>query len=123
MIFRNLTARIVLDLRGPSVETKKSFVSRLDDVFKERVIDHVKRMGYCPYSVYISEWNKSLFLSSPNYNHDDNTYFGLHICGHNRTNPSCGIFVVGRNQREISLSPFPTNSIKTSLIACDLLLA
>ena len=43
MIFRNLTARIVLDLRGPSVETKKSFVSRLDDVFKERVIDHVKR--------------------------------------------------------------------------------
>lgn len=116
MVFKDLTARITLDLRRsePGAERKVDFLKRLDETFEKKIINHLNRMGYKPFSMYLSMKDKELFQQCPNY--DNDIYFGLQVFISNITNPRFGIFVTGRNQKQ----PNPTQII-SSLVPCDLL--
>lgn len=117
MVFKDLTAKITLDLRKsePGAERKVDFLKRLDEAFENKIINHLNRMGYKPFSMYLSMKDRELFQQCPNYNND--IYFGLQVFISNIANPRFGIFVTGRNQKQ----PNPTQII-SSLIPYDILL-
>lgn len=119
MVFKDLTARITLDLRRsePGAERKVDFLKRLDEAFEKRIVNHLKRMGYNPFSMFVNENDRSLFLCSSNFNNNDGTYFGLNVFDSNMSNPRYGILVTGRNQRR--LDPM---AITSSLVPYDILL-
>lgn len=118
MIFKDLTARITLDLRRsePGAERKVDFLKRLDEVFENRVVNHLKRMGYKPFLMFVNKNDRSLFLCSPNFNNNDGTYFGLKVFDSDMSNPQYGVLVTGRNQRR--LDPM---TITSSLVPYDIL--
>lgn len=120
MVFKDLTARITLDLRRsePGAERKVDFLKRLDEAFEKKIINHLNRMGYKPFSMFVKEKDMGLFSCSRNFDNDGGTYFGLKVfASNNMINPEYGVFVTGRNQKR----PTPTKII-SSLIPYDLLL-
>lgn len=119
MVFKDLTARITLDLRRsePRAERKVDFLKRLDETFEKKIINHLNRMGYKPFSMFVKEKDMGLFSCSRNFDNDGGTYFGLKVFASNMINPEYGVFVTGRNQKR----PTPTKII-SSLIPYDLLL-
>ncbi len=120
MVFKNLTARITLDLRRsePGAERKVDLLKRLDEAFEKRIINHLNRMGYKPFLMFVKEKDKELFSCSRNFDSDEDTYFGLKVFASNMIDPRYGVLVTGRNQRRF-VDP---TTITNSLIPFDLLL-
>jgi hypothetical protein len=119
MVFKDLTAKITLDLRKSELgaERKVDFLKRLDEAFEKKIINHLNRMGYKPFLIFVNKNDRSLFLCSSNFNNSDSTYFGLKVFDSDMSNPRYGVLVTGRNQRQID-----PMSITSSLVPYDILL-